>query len=840
MENNYIWPEAVIEELIAHSNPEVQEWAVSTLFSLYPESALVRMRSLLKDNRGTVVRTALKHLPDEVQTELLPVLKRLYLEGSPDASSLAIRALGKWKIPEAVHWMEERILEATPLAPEQVDAMVSALGSIPTEASYNLLKKTETAVQQKESSRWEIFYASLLQHRRSEDAETLILIFLNRDESEKRRRAALGILLKRIDPGFNPSDVYFGNLSGVSAHMLRRIEDLEGEGASLPASQSLPLRLDELKQAVSDLQQASTREIIEKLKFLGEQTQDVTVNFEQSIFRMVSDHLVGSISLQSGLTSHPGEPASSLNDPASPPAIDEQHTLACLALLALTSSVISLYGADSPEHAGWKEKLADLLKDRYPKPYDSEYQKTIPAEAPHPELASLLQAAVEKEYIGLGTLRAIEMMGRIRAVKSAPAILRTVSDVHSAVYLNEAEKALLAMGPGVVPALLSALDAASPVATDFALRVLSQRPTPEAVQAVAARLPQYLEVSPERALDVARKMAAPDFLPILEAEYRPGEWALGSVYAHICHVQNMNPPRLREIERDVQQGREYRERHRKVLEGDVSQWPSSIDLELACKACGKRYHYQVSDIHLHPHNTAHEEGKAADLTPYRNGVVIGDDLQCKNCERVNEMELTPAAVAQITTESLKLLAYNRSKLPIPQHYPLKHVQIGEKEGKPLTLLDVEADHLTAIGKDPTKSQRHIALGKFYEYVKVFPEAKKAYFKALDMDADALEASAGLARLFYAEGKLQEAYDWIESCYQNLSKGRIYLAVYPRDFKKAVREKRRELARELGIRPQDESVEIRFKIESPDYPKNKPCPCGSGKKYKLCCMPASEA
>ena len=51
----------------------------------------------------------------------------------------------------------------------------------------------------------------------------------------------------------------------------------------------------------------------------------------------------------------------------------------------------------------------------------------------------------------------------------------------------------------------------------------------------------------------------------------------------------------------------------------------------------------------------------------------------------------------------------------------------------------------------------------------------------------------------------------------------------------VRQKRREFAQEIGTKPEDKPVEIRFRLDVTDYPKNKPCPCGSGKKYKLCCM-----
>jgi tetratricopeptide (TPR) repeat protein len=217
-------------------------------------------------------------------------------------------------------------------------------------------------------------------------------------------------------------------------------------------------------------------------------------------------------------------------------------------------------------------------------------------------------------------------------------------------------------------------------------------------------------------------------------------------------------------------------------------------------------------------------------------VVICDDLRCKNCSALNDFALTREAIGQIAAESLKLLALYRSKASPPPYYPVKHVETGDKKGESPSLVDLEKENVEAALRNSSQPKGHLALGKFYEYVKVFAKARTAFLKALDLDARALEGMAGLARLDHAEGKLEEAYDWIDRCYKDLPDGRIYLAQDSRQFKKAVREKRREFARSLGIHPDEAPVKVRFQIDSPDFPKNRPCPCGSGKKYKLCCMP----
>jgi hypothetical protein len=131
------------------------------------------------------------------------------------------------------------------------------------------------------------------------------------------------------------------------------------------------------------------------------------------------------------------------------------------------------------------------------------------------------------------------------------------------------------------------------------------------------------------------------------------------------------------------------------------------------------------------------------------------------------------------------------------------------------------------------------MGKFYEYVKQDGKGRKAYLRALDLDARCLEALAGLARIDHAAGHLKEALEWIESCYDQLDTGRFYLVKDQAEFKKACRDARHQYARESGVKPKEAPVAIRYHLETSDHPKNRPCPCGSGKKYKLCCMNRQE-
>ncbi len=144
--SGYIWSLAQLEELAVHSDPAVQDWAIRKWFLLYPDSAWSRLPQFLEDSRQAVVNAALFHLGAIPQPHLVPLLSNIYLHGEPDTSAQAIEVLGDWQVEEAVGWMKQRILQGTGLQRVQIDGMIRALGQIPTDEAWELLKSTESSV----------------------------------------------------------------------------------------------------------------------------------------------------------------------------------------------------------------------------------------------------------------------------------------------------------------------------------------------------------------------------------------------------------------------------------------------------------------------------------------------------------------------------------------------------------------------------------------------------------------------------------------------------------------------------------------------------------------------
>lgn len=809
MEQGFIWSEAQLSERLESSNPDVQEWAVARLYGLYPEAAGARTLSLLQSGTDAIVQTTLRQLVSRARPECIPAIKTLYEQGSSDVRALVLHVLGSWRVEEAVEWVRDKVFSGARFSSEEIAAMIRLLGLITGDKSYELLKGTEGAVQKERSWKWRVFYAALLRHERSEDLATLLSLSTNQEEPDEQRMAAMEVVIEHFDPTMNPTDVFYGNHPAVRTHLLGRLEYLDRCTKDTPGPISQDPVFPELAKAIGALKTEETAETIAFLESAPTSTP-LKGTFSGELFSQ-------------SLKAIQNEPASQ----------EVSFRLATLALSALVQNLFERFVTVPTPEAPWEQKLDYLLQA--PKEWDATDPQwlSVVETSPRERLIAQLVESVESDPDSWKSLHAVEMLGELKAEEAASSIVKAMERDPGEYGRHMASVALGKIGASAAPVLLPLLDSTDPSLREIGLDLVCRFPTPEIVSAIASRMDSLLEHHRIPTLAACETLGARELLSLLEREYRPGEWDLARTCAIIAHLHGLEPPLLAEMERDIKEGEQYGKESR-----TPGEMPRRLRLELLCNDCGKRYHYLVSEVHLHPPGSKDEKEKSdeeRDMIPYRQGIVIADDLRCKNCQTLNDFSLTQMAMSQLSAHGMMMQAMSRRGMEIPGHNPLQIVRLPDKQGRERSLLEIEQDHFETVGRHPRRPESHLAMGKFYEYVKRHPEAKEAYFLAVDMEPKALEAMAGLARLYHAEGKFADAFSWIDQCYKELAKGKIFLAQDQAEFKSAVREKRREYARDAGVRPDEDPVDIRFRVDTSEHPKNRPCPCGSGKKYKLCCM-----
>jgi len=803
----YLWSYQQLHDLLQHPAADIRGWAATGLCTLYPRQAAAALDPLLLSGDDARIRPALAFLrrrPDVGDTERL---RRLFLEGGETVSQEALEVAVTRQPSAVVPWLKEKIAAGERLGAAQVDAMISALGRVGSQDSYALLKATEQGVKQRSMAFFERYYSALLAHRKASDLDTLLGIACAEEEPEKLRIAALAVLFWQINPGLRAADVFFANSTWVN----RRLgDDATRLAAIAPAGAAATI--DRITEILKNLKAETAAEHGPQIAALvptpaadsdwhaliAQQAAAFPTRPEQSQDTRYAQAVLVLAATLAGLEPN----TSALEDPAG----DWRATL---------TAVLQSRPVDVAADPGWRSLLTRVDRD---------------------QLVTALDALAGDPASPLGQMNAVMALGRLRAVSAVPVLIKAWERQPAKDLEEVLELALKSMGPGVVPALLAVLGSCRSELRPLLLSVCGVYPTPEVVQAVLEHLDECYRLNPERALRVLARIGAEAFVPFLEREVRPGERTLEAAYVRLCRLNGRESERLREAERDLKRLEKIEAAAAATSYRDLHQLPTFLTLKLICKRCDKSYQYRVGSVHLHP--PAPEPLKQRyhdDLTPFRQGLVIGDSLCCKNCGARDEFSLSEESLAEVTGQAMRMVLLKRAKAKIPAGYPLQHVSYQERDGKPLSLLEIEQELLERVGAAPTQPQAHLALAKFYEYVKVPGEAKKSYLMALDLDKAALEAMAGLARLAEIETHYREAYEWCQRCLENLTTGHVYLVESFDDFKKALRDKRHEYARRAGIKPEPEPVPIRFRIEAAGYAKNRPCPCGSGKKYKLCCM-----
>ncbi len=795
----YIWTLPHLVELLDHPEPSVQEWTVNKWFSLYPESTQKDLPRFLADSRPAVVAAAVAQLGARRRDELVPLLRDIYLQGPPDTAAEAIRVLGEWQVTEAVDWMKQRILQGGGLQAKQISNMIYALGQIPTEEAWDLLKSTESSINEGGVRHWGNFYMALMNHRRLEDIGSIISV-LGDPAQEERQLEAFGVLLGVIEPSLNPTEVFYGNAAAVQKQVQRRLHQM---GSALPPDQIAAVT-EGISKGWNELTSNEREALLQSFRRLLEIWSDqLASSFEYEIARKA---------------------AMAIRDVRD--ANSNQQALLALAWCALVAA-IGCQTAARPELGGdWRKLLGYLLQDEPPRASDDVYVEEVVRNGDRAVIVKEIRDVLKETPGSWRAIRAIHLAGECRAEESLPELIHCLAASDDRFGYEAIQTAMTKIGSPVVPALVPLLASANPAQQKMAWTMLSKLPTEAGVRSQLANLPDFYRDDPEQALDMLKLSGAGAFLVFIEEEFRRGELNLGRAYLLLSRLNGIQNDRLADIERDV----------KRMEAGSSAQveWPQSIALELGCAQCHKRYHYEVQEVHIHPPDK--NDGETGDdYIPFHHGIVIRDDIRCKNCGTTNAIELTHSSRDRLTAEFVKVLAFTKAGIKIPSSSPVVLTNWPAAGEKIVTLRELERERLKGVEDHPSKPAAHLALGKFYEYVKQDGPARNAYLRALDLDSGCLEAMAGLARTDFAAGRLKQAVEWIESCYDQLETGHYYMVEDQAAFKRAARDARRQYTRELGVKPKDPEVEIRFRMETSEHPKNKPCPCGSGKKYKLCCM-----
>ena len=437
------------------------------------------------------------------------------------------------------------------------------------------------------------------------------------------------------------------------------------------------------------------------------------------------------------------------------------------------------------------------------------------------DVVRLLIEALNRNLKNYGGSHTITAMGELGYDEFLEPITNALFEDSDFIFLA-AEKALLGYGDKAIDCIKGNFKSIKTEARASALSVIKKIGGTKATQFLDDFFEDLWRQDKEKLLGAIESIPDERFIKRLEPFTNKGQSMIDYTYIVLNRLFQRETPEIEALtEKLFQQAEEAQKEGEANEQGQMEDRVRSyLDLTLKCKSCADQCVYRVKEIVVsHIKNSK----------PF-----ILDEIECVNCNKLSEFELTPQGYNVLTGEitRFQMLSADKDSKEAIKKSPIKFMSINV-EDKEMGLEEGIQAILNAIAKDPTNPENHISLAYIYHNIRRYPKAEKHYKKAVEFDPYFVEPYYFLAMIADKREDHEEAFDWIKkgSNYIEKAKYRQDFEIEKAEFGKIYTDLYNDLIRKTRMEiPLLHPGAFRDKTS-----RNDPCPCGSGKKYKKCCM-----
>jgi hypothetical protein len=415
-------------------------------------------------------------------------------------------------------------------------------------------------------------------------------------------------------------------------------------------------------------------------------------------------------------------------------------------------------------------------------------------------------------------------MGELGWAEFIPALIDGIGEASTDFISEAAEEVLPELGAPAQAALITRWDDFDGTQKIFGLSAIQSIGGEPAAEFALNRFDELMALEPEFCLDLT--LAHPDLrlLRRLEPELRRQQALIDRAYYIGARLLGVTGP---EVEAAGQRARIADEKMRQRLAAlgpdlslpDLEDGP--LSLELRCPACGDVNRYEVEGV-IHPGQYAGEELPC----------LVADEFPCVSCGQYVEFEFTPRATMGLMARMLGVQAVAGAKVEdesAPTRVGVMNMPLGGKSVPVALGLRFLRERLAA---HPGDLSARALLGMTLAEINR-PQAAFEHLRAvLEVQPKALDVALFLARELDAIGETLEAFDHLRHSVTAPGDW-VRLTGTPassQEFVGFYNALRQELRRADLPLLHPSALEPPVKVG-----RNDPCPCGSGKKYKKCCL-----
>ncbi len=422
-------------------------------------------------------------------------------------------------------------------------------------------------------------------------------------------------------------------------------------------------------------------------------------------------------------------------------------------------------------------------------------------------------------YGGVTLARA---MGDLAWPEFTEALLACMLDDHGDFVCEAAQKALIAIGESARDALIAqweTLDTSQQIFGESVITTVGGQPVTEfALHHSDALLRENLEFW------CALALAAPDqrLLALLRHELPHDESLINETYYRLCRLLDASCPELDELRAKIMQRRSRQQERKAIFDSGTFPEPShSLSLSLRCPACGTVRSYDVKGVVIGDTD--------------KDQMLVADEIACLGCGAFPEFEFEPEAKMALIAEIFLAQAATRSgKSNAPQRLILDRVQLPDGSRKTFPSYYVSLQE--KVRRNPEDWRSWFLLGKLLRRINRPNAALPCLRKAHSINPLSLDTIIDLAELLLNSGHLNDAFDLLDGAQKDSRRWQT-MSERPIERRGEFALLFRHVRQLLGIAETAAAVTGApgFVDKAPRTGRNEPCPCGSGKKFKKCCM-----
>jgi tetratricopeptide (TPR) repeat protein len=437
------------------------------------------------------------------------------------------------------------------------------------------------------------------------------------------------------------------------------------------------------------------------------------------------------------------------------------------------------------------------------------------------EVAQVLVETLERERRTYGSVWVAKAIGQLGWDMFITPLTAAMSEDCGDFLCEAAQDALIRIGEPARDHLIRYWEALDGSQRIYGLSVIEVVGGEAAASFAVDRYEELFQDDPESWCQLA--LAAPErrLLDLLELQLPRQQRLFDKTFYQMARLLEVTHPDLESIAERVQKAQaEQRARQAATQRGDW--FNQTLMLELECPKCGDSNEYEVRHVAVNP------DGKDTDL-------ILADEFPCVSCGHWGDFEFTSSAHLAITAELLKLAVDNDMGLA-DQGKALIMAE-ATYHGQRLPVGEVVSRCKVTIAKNPDSIVDWLRLGYCYGLILSRPRYGLDYVEqALALEPNTVEAVFQKAEAMAMLGDKEEALQLLDQALESKERWRFFLTdvASPAQFAAKFARLYNELLRDPG-RADREFLDASFLGVSKKVGRNDPCPCGSGKKYKKCCL-----